>query len=162
MADEFGGKTNAKKQQQPKVMLPLNKHIFQEIPEDFRKSFVDIGDASPIAEESPRLNRLNSSKSDRKDFQSSPNIIKRKTYFTGTNKMPKHSVAQSGQVHKKNTSFGDIIHGVKVLANKLVGRLPEEDLLWFARLMEVRTIQSDFFFEKYMVVGLSDDSLSEA
>ena len=48
------------------------------------------------------------------------------------------------------------------IVNKLVGRAPEEDLLWFARLMEVRTIQSDFFFEKYMVVGLSDDTLSAA
>ena len=37
--------------------------------------------------------------------------------------------------------------------------LPEEDLTWFARLMELKTIQSDFFFEKYIVVGISDDTL---
>ena len=85
--------------------------------------------------------------------------------------MAKNNVAQSGQLHKKNTSFGEqiLLRGVNVLdkfaqgiANKLVGRAPEEDLLWFARLIELRTIQSDYFFEKYMVVGVSDDTLSAA
>ena len=28
--------------------------------------------------------------------------------------------------------------------------------------MELRTIQSDYFFEKYMVVGVSDDTLTDA
>ena len=34
-------------------MKPLK--IFEEIPDEFRKSFVSIGNTSPIAEESPHL-----------------------------------------------------------------------------------------------------------
>lgn len=41
-------------------------------------------------------------------------------------------------------------------------RPEDEDLLWFARLMELKTIQSEYFFEKYMVVGLSEETLSAA
>ena len=56
--------------------------------------------------------------------------------------------------------LGKFGHETVEFANKLVGRAPEEDLLWFARLMENRTIQSDFYFEKYIVVGLADETLS--
>lgn len=38
---------------------------------------------------------------------------------------------------------------------------PAENLTWFAHLLELRRIQSDFFYEKYMVVGLSDEILRE-
>lgn len=48
----------------------------------------------------------------------------------------------------------------KKLINKFFPQ--EEDLTWFARLMELNTIQSDFFFEKYLVVGISDETLSNA
>ena len=49
----------------------------------------------------------------------------------------------------------------RVINDKFLGGIgAEEDLLWFARLMETRTIQSDYYFEKYIVVGLSDETLS--
>ena len=38
----------------------------------------------------------------------------------------------------------------------------EEDVSWFSHLIQQKTIQSDFFFEKYLVVGISDDTLSAA
>ena len=31
--------------------------------------------------------------------------------------------------------------------------------MWFAHLLELRSIQSDFFFEKYMVVGVADEDI---
>ena len=49
-----------------------------------------------------------------------------------------------------------MIQGVKKMFNP---QFPEEDMTWFARLMELKTIQSDFFFEKYIVVGISDETL---
>ena len=49
-------------QQQPKITMPLDKNIFQQIPDEFRKSFVSIGNASPVAEESPHL------KTEKKEF----------------------------------------------------------------------------------------------
>ena len=52
-------------------------------------------------------------------------------------------------------------HLGKVMHDKFLGgRGTEEDLLWFAKLMETRTIASDYYFEKYIVVGLSDETLS--
>ena len=52
-------------------------------------------------------------------------------------------------------------HLGKVMHDKFLGgRGAEEDLLWFAKLMETRTIASDYYFEKYIVVGLSDETLS--
>ena len=38
----------------------------------------------------------------------------------------------------------------------------EENLLWFSQLIELKTIQSDFFFEKYIVVGIKDETLAAA
>ena len=52
-------------------------------------------------------------------------------------------------------------HLGKVMHEKLMGgRCLEEDLRWFAKFMETRTIASDYYFEKYIVVGLSDETLS--
>ena len=67
----------------------------------------------------------------------------------------------SGQYHTKKSSIGGrIMDTGKKLINKFFPQ--EEDLTWFARLMELNTIQSDFFFEKYLVVGISDETLSNA
>ena len=48
-----------------------------------------------------------------------------------------------------------------LMTKKLMSQ-PEEDLRWFQPLIQVRNIQSDFFFEKYMVVGVSEETLQAA
>ena len=160
MTEEFGGKNgNGKKQQQPKLTIPLsytNFETLKDIPKDFRKSFVSMGDSSPIADESPHL------RTDTLDFQSSPRMTKKATYFNRENHSAKVQKVSSPYV--KESSLGQRVVSHlgklgKVVHDKLIGRV-EEDLLWFARLMENRTIQSDYYFEKYMVVGLSDETLS--
>lgn len=159
MTEEFGGKNGNCKKQQPKLTIPLSNTIFEtlkDIPIDFRKSFVSMGDSSPIADESPHL------RTDTLDFQSSPRMTKKATYFTRENHSAK--VQKVGNNYVKESSLGQRVVSHlgklgKVVHDKLIGRA-EEDLLWFARLIENRTIQSDYYFEKYMVVGLSDETLS--
>lgn len=97
---------------------------------------------------------------EKKELQSSPHLIKGKNLSY----MNSSAVAHSGKLFKRDTSFGEqFVRGAgkmfKGLANQIISRLPEEDLLWFARLMEQKSIQSENYFEKYMVVGISDETI---
>lgn len=36
----------------------------------------------------------------------------------------------------------------------------DEDLLWFYNLIQLKTIESNFYFQKYLVAGISDETLA--
>jgi len=124
---------------------------FASIPADLRNSYVSFENESAIAEEESNVHG-----------SSSPvmNMSRRNDYFQTYQTKQKIKVTQSSNFNLMGKRF---FQGVKDWGKKCVNLItPEENLIWFADLLKLKTISSDFFFEKYMVVGIADETLSAA
>ena len=126
-------------------------------PPSLHSSIVSV--ASPIAEE-----ESNVSFDHRARFQQSPKPFHGKTDFSSGMFSRKDPVGKSGPLlsYLRDQTMPKIDNFVSGALNFFRGQKQEENLLWFAHLLELRTIQSEFFFEKYFVVGLSDEHLMES